>query len=246
MNMVQSINRAMKIISILISDENKPSWPITELAAATSLPLGTLHRIMATLITHGLVMQEPVTKHYRAGYAWIEIGLRLLDKLDFRHVARPVMERLAQEVEESIYLNIPEGLDSIPIEKVDSPLIIRIAENLGERIPMPIGAPNKAILAYSPKQEAERIVSQVLPPEEQQAFFDQLTRIKQAGFAVSYGERTEGTVAVAAPILSYHKTVLAALSINAPSFRVTEDRLSLLIDAVKKAAAEISAKIGSP
>ncbi len=242
--MIQSIDRAMKIINVLISDENKKDWPISELVDATSLPLSTLHRILETLISHGLVMQIPATKHYRAGYKWMEIGFRLHDTLDFRHLARPVMERLALDVEESIYLSIPDGDDSIPIEKVDSPLKIRIAEILGERIPMTVGAPNKAIMAHWKPAEVERIVKRQLPVDQQQAFINQIVAAKSAGYALSYGERTEGTIAIASPIIGYGNKVMAALSINAPSFRVPEERLPLLIEKVKEAALEVSMKLG--
>jgi IclR family acetate operon transcriptional repressor len=241
--MVQSIERTMKIIRVLISDE-KPAWPISELADATGLPISTLHRFLESMIHYGLVEQEPVTKHYKAGYTWMEIGFILHDKINFRHVARPIMEELASEVEESIFLSIPTGFDSIPIEKVESPLKIRIDENLGERIPLTIGAPNKAILSHWKTAEVMKVVTKQLPPSEQQLFLDQLDAVKEMGYAISYGEKTEGTVAVAAPVIGYGNQIVAALSINAPSFRVPEDRLSFLIEKVKQKAAAISAKIG--
>lgn len=241
--MVQSIERTMTIIRVLISDE-KPAWPISELAEATGLPISTLHRFLETMIRYGLVEQEPITKHYKPGYTWMEIGFTLHEKINLRHIARPIMEELASDVEESIFLNIPAGSDSIPIEKVESPLKIRIAENLGERIPLTIGAPGKVILAHLKQTEMMKVVTRQLPDSQQQAFINQLAMIKQSAYAISYGEKTEGTVAVAAPILGYGHQIVAALSINAPSFRVTEDRMMLLIEKVTQTATAISAKIG--
>lgn len=242
-NMVQSIDRTMTIIRVLISDE-KPAWPISELADATGLPLSTLHRFLESMIKFGLVEQEPVTKHYKAGYTWMEIGFALHDKINFRHVARPIMEELAQEVEESIFLNMPAGFDSIPIEKVESPLKLRIDENLGERIPLTIGAPNRVILAHWKQTDMLKVVAKQLPAAQHQAFLEQLAVAKDAGYAISYGEKTEGTVAVAAPIIGFGHQPVAALSINAPSFRVPEERLSTLVEKVKQAAALITTRIG--
>ena len=54
-----------------------------------------------------------------------------IEKVDYRSVAREVMKRLAYEVEESVYLNIPNGTHSIIIERMDSPLKIRVIDNLG-------------------------------------------------------------------------------------------------------------------
>ncbi|WP_289141019.1 IclR family transcriptional regulator [uncultured Brevibacillus sp.] len=241
--MVQSIERTMKIIRVLISDE-KPAWPISELVDATGLPISTLHRFLESMIHYGLVEQEPVTKHYKAGYTWMEIGFLLHEKLNLRAVARPYMEELAVEVEESIFLNIPAGGDSIPIEKVESPLKIRIDENLGERIPLTIGAPSKMILAYWKTPEMMKIVSAQLPTASHQTFIEQLAQARQNGYAISYAEKTEGTMAVAAPIIGYGNQLVGAISINAPSFRVPDERLSFFIEKVKQKAATISARIG--
>ncbi|QQE75306.1 IclR family transcriptional regulator [Brevibacillus composti] len=243
--MVQSIDRAMEIISVLVSDETKTDWSISELSQATSLPLSTLHRILGSLISHGLTSQDPVTKHYRIGHTWITIGMRLLDKIDFRYVAKPVMERLAREVEESICLNIPSGLEGLLIDKVESPLKLRVAEDLGDRIPLTVGAPNKAMLAFMPKMEVERIVEQLVPAEQRADFFKQLSAIKEKGYAISYSERTEGTTAIGAPVLGRNRKVVGALSINAVAFRITEDRMPTLIAKVREAAEEISLLIGN-
>ncbi|MEE6453103.1 IclR family transcriptional regulator [Gottfriedia acidiceleris] len=243
--MVQSIDRAMLIIDILNSDESKSNWQITELAEKTSLSLGTLHRLLNALIQHGLVVQIPETKHYKLGYKWMELGLRQLDKMDFRLVARPVMERLANHVEESIYLNIESGIDGIVIDKIDSPLKIRIAENLGIRIPLHIGAPNKTILAYMKEYEIQQILDQLnLSPNTISTLKQQLVEIRQNGYAISQSEKTEDTAAIAAPITGYNNKVLAALSVNVPGFRFTQERVPFLIDEVMKAAEEISRKIG--
>ncbi|MEH7453790.1 IclR family transcriptional regulator [Gottfriedia acidiceleris] len=243
--MVQSIDRAMLIIDILNSDESKSNWQITELAEKTSLSLGTLHRLLNSLIQHGLVVQIPETKHYKLGYKWMELGLRQLDKMDFRLVARPVMERLAKQVEESIYLNIESGIDGIVIDKIDSPLKIRIAENLGIRIPLHIGAPNKTILANMKENEIQQVLDQLnLSPNSISILKQQLVEIRQKGYAISQSEKTEDTAAIAAPITGYNNKVLAALSVNVPGFRFTQERIPFLIEEVMKAAEEISKKIG--
>jgi len=244
--MVQSINRAMYIINVLVSDDNKSGWSISQLAETTSLPLSTLHRILHTLKQQGLVIQSTETKQYQLGYKWMEMGLRLLDKMDFRAVARPIMERLAAEVEESIYLNMPNGTDAIVIEKVDSPLKLRIAENLGILIPLNIGAPNKTILAFMKDKEIVQIMNQLnVLLEKRQRLWNQLNEIRQNRYAISHGEKTEGTACIAAPIIGINDQILAAISINMPSLRFNEARRPILIEKVKEAAMEISMKLGN-
>ncbi|EMA6343625.1 IclR family transcriptional regulator [Bacillus cytotoxicus] len=243
---VQSIDRAISIIKLLYSENDKEHWAISDIADRTHLPVSTVHRILNSLMEHGLVTQIPETKHYTIGPMWMEVGLRQLEKVDYRSVAREVMKRLAYEVEESVYLNIPNGTHSIIIERIDSPLKIRVIDNLGEQIPLSIGAANKTILANMKTNEVEHIVDQLLSsiPEQKQRLFDQLTVIRREGYAVSYGEKTEGTASIAAPIIGFNHKVVGAISIGLISERINEERLAFLVDQVINAANEISIKIG--
>ena len=161
--MVQSIDRAISIIKLLNSTNEKEYWAISDIADGTHLPVSTVHRLLNSLMEHGLVTQITETKQYKIGPMWMEIGLRQLEKVDYRSVAREVMKRLASEVEESVYLNIPNGTHSIIIERIDSPLKIRVIDNLGEQIPLSIGAANKTMLANMKTNEMEHIVEYLLP-----------------------------------------------------------------------------------
>jgi DNA-binding IclR family transcriptional regulator len=245
MPMVQSIDRAMKIIQLLISDQQKIGWPISEIADHTELPLSTVHRLISSLVQYELVSQIPETKQYKTGNKWMEIGLGMLENLDFRVVARPFMEELSLEVEESIYLNIPNQTDSIIIERIDSPLKVRIIDNLGERIPLSIGAANKTILANMPKEKTLEILQTLkVHKTEQEKILDQLTHIAESGYAISYGEKTEGTASVASPIIGFQNQIMGALSIGILNYNITEERLTFLIDRVKNGAKQISKRLG--
>ncbi|KZE49359.1 ABC transporter permease [Brevibacillus parabrevis] len=244
--MVQSIDRAMSIILVLTSDESKTHWSISEIAEKTSLPISTVHRLISSLMKYGLIQQIPETKQYKLGITWMEIGLRILDKIDMRAVARTVMEQLAADVRESVYLNIPDGYDAIVLERVESSMTVRSIDNLGERIPLHIGAANKTILANMEPREAERTVMALIPdPRQQREFLKQLPAIRENGYAVSYGEKTEGTASIAAPIIGYNQRVVGALSIGVPTYRITEELLATLIDRATQSAKEISKRIGA-
>ncbi|WP_028775890.1 IclR family transcriptional regulator [Shimazuella kribbensis] len=243
--MVQSIDRAMKIIQLLISDQQKMCWPISEIADHTELPLSTVHRLLSSLVQYELVTQIPETKQYKIGNKWMEIGLGMLENLDFRVVARPFMEQLSLEVEESIYLNIPNQTDSIIIERIDSPLKVRIIDNLGERIPLSIGAANKTILANMPKEKTLEILQTLqVHKTEREKILDQLSQIAKSGYAISYGEKTEGTASVASPIIGFQNQIMGALSIGILNYNITEERITFLIDRVKNGAEQISKRLG--
>ncbi|MDG4658398.1 IclR family transcriptional regulator [Ectobacillus antri] len=237
--MVQSINRAMQIVATLHSNPQKKEWPLSELAEQLALPASTIHRLLQSLLKHGLVAQNSVTKHYSIGYKWMEIGLQALDAIDFRNVARPVLESLAAEAEENVYVNIVSGSDGMIIEKIESPLKIRVAEDLGLRMPLWVGAPNKVLLAHMPVQEQKNILG------EQRTLIEQLRVIREQGYAISVSEKTENTASVAAPVFDFTHRAIVAISVGVPGFRFTPERKPVLIELVKNAAKRISMLLGN-
>lgn len=243
--MIQSIERAMKIIYTLASDEKQGAWSITEISECTKLPLSTVYRLLDTLSNFDLVAQEPHTKQFKLGYTWMELGLKLFGNLDFRETARPTLEKLAQEVEETVYFNIPKGNESIIIDRIDSPRNVKIMDMIGERIPLHIGGPNKTILANMPKGKAENILQELLKTDEERAALQsQLQLTRDNGYAVSYGEKTEGTIAVGSPVIGFNQEVIGAVSVEFFEFNLTEDHMSFIIEKVKNAAHTISIKLG--
>ncbi|MFB5679195.1 IclR family transcriptional regulator [Paenibacillus terreus] len=243
--MIQSFDRAMQIIQLLTSDSKRSYWPISDISDRLGLPLSTTHRLIASLMKHELVSQTADTKHYTVGPRWMEIGLRQLEQVDLRTAARPIMERLAEEVKESVYLSIPSGLYAILIERIDSPSSLKVIDTLGVRIDMHIGAPNKTMLASMPPAEAEDILSVLIAdPAERSKLLNRLPEIREAGFCVSYSERTEGTASVAAPIIGFGQKVAGSLSIGVPKGEIPQDRLDYLSKMVISTAREISARMG--
>lgn len=243
--MVQSIDRAMQIVHLLTTKPKKDNWPISEIAEELDLPLSTTHRLISSLLQHELISQVRLTKNYTLGPKWMEIGLKQLESMDLRTLARPIMEQLSSEVKESIFLSVPNYLYSFGIDRVDSPLKVRIVENLGERIPMHIGAPNKVMLAYMEENKAINILSGLLKEEEsREKLIAQLPIIRANGFAESYAEMTEGTASFAAPIIGFGGEVVGALSIGTVIYETSEERASYLAERVKVYANLLTNKIG--
>ncbi|MGE7693448.1 IclR family transcriptional regulator [Lysinibacillus sp. NPDC094177] len=242
---MQLLERAMTIAKVLASDASENSLSISELSAKCNLPLSTLHRILKAMIKEGMIEQDDQTKQYRLGTIWMELGLQVYDTMDYISKIRPELERLAREVEESVYLSKPAGLDTIIIERIDSPANpIRIYDQLGIRIPMHIGAANKAILATMPVSQAREIIQQLIPHEEIAELEAQLEKIKLQGFAISHGERTAGTSSIAVSILNGFNEVVGAVSIGFVSFNVSTEHINTLTERLIETGKHVSMKLG--
>jgi IclR family transcriptional regulator, KDG regulon repressor len=242
---MQTIDRAMQVAAVLAGNETKKWYSITELSKECDLPVSTLHRLLQSMKKHGLIQQEPDLKHYSLGNKWLEYGLQLYDTFDFVSLIRPEMEKLMLVVEESIYFSKPIGLESLIVERIDcqqNP--IRINDQLGIRIPLNIGAANKAMLAHMPHDEMLKIVNSLVPDEEKEAFLKVLEETKFKGYGVSHGEKTKGTSSVAAPIFNQLNELIGAISIGYVDFNATEERQTFLSEKVVEYGLAISRKLG--
>ncbi|MGG1399182.1 IclR family transcriptional regulator [Bacillus salipaludis] len=242
---MQTIDRAMQVAAVLAGSETKKWFSITDLSKECELPVSTMHRILQSMKKHGLIQQDPDLKLYSLGNKWLEYGLQMYDTFDFVGQIRPEMEKLMLEVEESVYFSKPIGLESLIVERIDcqqNP--IRIYDQLGIRIPLNVGAANKAMLANMPKSEAAKIVDALVPKEEQEAFIGVLNEVRAKGFGESHGEKTPGTSSVAAPVFSQLNELMGAISIGYVSFNISEERQTFLKEKVVEYGIRISSKLG--
>jgi len=241
---MQSIDRAMNVASVLISKENGLS--ISDLSKECELPLSTLHRLLKAMIKQDMVHQDKETKLYSLGTIWMEYGLKTYDTMDYVAKIRPELIQLMNEVGESVYLSKPLGMEALIIERIDNDNNpIRIYDSLGLRIPMNIGAANKAMLAYMPLQKSQEILTALLKKEDIPAMKELFLKIKKQGYTVSHAERTEGTSSIAVPFLNRFGEVIGAISIGFINFNLTDDRLDFLIEKVVAAGIRIAKKMGS-
>ncbi|MDN7242323.1 IclR family transcriptional regulator [Planococcus sp. N028] len=242
---MQSIDRAMGVVKLLVSRSLEDGLSITELSNECGLPVSSMHRLLKSMSTHGMIQQDEKTKRYNLGNVWLEYGLKMYDTMDYISKIRPEIVRLMEETEESVYLSQPMGTESLITERIDNEKhAIRVFDQLGSRIPMNIGAANKSMLAFMPTGKAKKIITSLVPQQEQQAFWELLEDIKKQGYAISHSERTEGTSSVAAPILNLFGEVQGAVSVGVVSYNLTDERLKTLIDCVKETSQRISLKLG--
>lgn len=73
-----------------------------------------------------------------------------------------------------------------------------------------------------------------------------LAQVREHGYAVDRGELEPHLCCVAGPIFDRTGTVVASISVSGPDSRVDEASIPSMADAVRRAAWQISARLGAP
>jgi IclR family transcriptional regulator, KDG regulon repressor len=247
---VKSLVKALRILELL-AEGGQTTYTLTELSRGLRLHVSTVHRLLVNLVRQGFVDADPATGGYRLGFRILRMGLKILDQLDFRRVADPLLRQLNRQTEESVHLGILQGDRAISIEKFGSPQPMGLTAPLGGILPLHCSGVGKALLAFQPDDRAMAFVETVglqrYTPHtitSSSHLRKELAHIRQEGFSVDNEEAVEGLRCVAAPIFDHTGRAIAAFSVAGPTTRVTPARVPSLAKLVKETSRQISYRLG--
>jgi DNA-binding IclR family transcriptional regulator len=221
-----------------------------QVAGLTRLPVSTVHRFLANLVTAGFLTRDG-DGNYRLGIACFTIGQAAVGQLDIRRLSLPYLRELNQQTRETIHLTVRHGLSAVYVEKLDSPEPLRIHSRIGASVPLYCSAVGKVMLAYMPEDEQDRILPELslkrLTPNSVgnlQELKTELYRVHKNGYACDLEEHELHIRCVAAPIWDHTGGVQSSLSITAPTVRMPVTRLRQLAPLIQAAGLQISLELG--
>jgi DNA-binding IclR family transcriptional regulator len=218
---------------------------MTDVSRYLGVASSTAHRLLAMLQYRGFVRQDAATRSYLPGPQLDGLAYQLLRRLDVRTIARPVLERLNAELQETIHLGRLDGSDVHFIESIESTRALRVGGRLGKSMPAHCTSTGKVLLAQLPTDALlqlypdEKLVQ--LTPNSirtRTALLKALATIRAQGWAGSSEESEEGVGSLA---VALHAAGSARLAVNAsmPISRMTERTRRSVLAALIAAADEL-------
>jgi DNA-binding IclR family transcriptional regulator len=244
---VQSVDRAVTILEILARDGEAG---VTEVARELGVHKSTASRLLAALGQRELVTQDTARGKFRLGVGIVRLAGAAGRRLDVVQESRPVCQALAKEVGETVNLAILSGRDALYLDQVAGPAALSPHNWAGQRIPLHATSDGKALLAYLATAE---VTEHLVPPLERFTaqttisladFARLLAEVRRRGYATAVDELEIGLTAVAAPVRNAEGNVIASISASGPSFRIPADRIDGLAGSVRRAAADVSRRLG--
>lgn len=236
------LGKTMKILLAFTVEETLLGF--ADLHTRTGLPKGTLHRLIGDMV--GARLLERHDNRYRLSGLVFELGMRASLERTLLEVATPFLEDLYERTHETVHLGVREGWEVVYVAKMGGHRQAASPSRLGGRMPLHATAIGKALLAWSPEEERERVLAQRLPrcaPRTivaRNVLRRQLDEVVERGVAFEYEESAVGIACVAAPVLDENDTVLSAISVTGPVTRFQPARHA---SAVRGAATGIAATL---
>ena len=240
------LDKAMAILRVF--PRGDAGFGPREIAARTGLSLPTVYRLARALEEHGLLEKEG--ERFKLGLALLHLGSRAAGGIELRREVMPHLEWLSGRTGENAELHIRREETRVPVELVRSSQNLRPFVEIGEPLPLHLGAGGKVLLAWLPEEEQSSLAAASAARFGGTEAFDadaltkRLRKVRMEGWASSDGERSPGVAAIAAPVFGAGGEVEGALLLSAPSARLPAKQRRKFVPLVCEAAARASRDLG--
>jgi DNA-binding IclR family transcriptional regulator len=212
---VQVIARAATILRAL-EDENS-GLSLGQIAQRVNLARSTVQRIVSALETEKLVIAATPNGRVRLGPTILRLAASV--RSDFTAFARPFLERLSEELHETVDLSTVKKDHLVFIDQVIGSQRLRTVSAVGETFPLYCTANGKAYLAQLSDSAIEALIGRAYEtrtPKTLQRIDALLAELKIARRTGIAYDREEHTLGVCAVGVALHDPLGNAVAISVP------------------------------
>ncbi len=154
----QVVSRAASLLRIV---GRKPEGsPLVELVRESGLTRPTVHRLLSSLASEGLLDQDPVSGNWVLGPEILLMGSVASARFPLEEIARPSLRRLAEETGESAFFSIRRGAETVCLLREEGSFPVRsFVLHEGVRFPIGVASAGTAIMAFLPEAEQEELLA---------------------------------------------------------------------------------------
>src|SRR5580693_241209 len=246
---LSTVRNAARLLKVFRSRET--DLGVSELARRLGLGKSTVHRLLTTLASEGLIEQNPHTGGYRLGLMMFELGQAVRVHMDLHAAVGQVLGDLRAQTGESSQVGVLDGHEVVYVDRLESAHSLRLFTETGRRVPVHCTSSGKVLLAYLPEARRQVVLRSApftaLTPHtitDRSQFAAELDRVRRRGWAEAVNEREIGVASIASPVRDVSGEVIAAISIGVPLARCSVMALRRLAPVIVEAAEAASRRLG--
>ena len=218
---IQSAEIALTVLSAMAHTGG--AHAVSELGRQLGMPRAKVHRYLVSLERMGFVEQDPASARYRLGTQALQVGLSALSDVDFVREGSNLLPKLAERLNESVFLSIWTERGPVIVRWEDSGRPVAVNVRVGSVMPLLNSATGQACAAWMPEIQLVPLIDRELRgPGASQAARAGLTdwlncrarwqTVRQEGVARIGGTLVHGIDSVAVPVLDSQGKVVGAIT----------------------------------
>lgn len=222
---------------------------LADLTKRTGIAKTTAFRILETLKERQYVTLDSITERYLLDLKTLELGMKGLMNVNLVEVSIPYLKKLSADTSETCFLGVYHDGFVVYLYKSEGTLSIQTNAKLGARMPAYCTGIGKALLAFQPVAEIDKVLSTPLiqltgkTMTNRTQLFEHLMDIRLSGFSIDNEESEEGLSCVARPVFNYIGEVVGAISIAGPTHRI-QHKMQTMNETLGLVCTMISRRLG--
>ena len=248
MDTVQSLERGLRIIDAIVEAGADPmrrgrGVPLRVLAEELGVHKSSALRLVRTLVAAGYAAPA-VGSGYTLGPA-LRRDPSSIDSARLKRAARPFLEELVDRTGECAHVAAADNARALVLDDVETTQPLRVVPVSGRHVALHCTSAGKCLLAFGlaempaslPRRTPRTITSRT-------ALADHLAAIREAGYAFDDEENDIHTRCISAPVFGPGGAPIGCIGIDAPSVRLTADRIPAAAAHVVAVAWRLSEALG--
>lgn len=241
-----SVERVLAILEYMAKKRGEIG--VGEISSALGLPKSTTHRLLESLKARNFVEQVQISDKYEIGVKAIEVGMSGLK--NWIDIASVYVRQMSKELGETSFIAVYDNGHIVYVYKAEGWQSVITNAQLGTSKSIHSTGLGKAIVSNFDLAEVDKILSIKGMPKytentitDRQRFLEELSLVRELGYAQDDEEAENGLTCFAVPIYTYTGQVKAAISVAGPTERITKQKGNI-INTLQKSSENISRRLG--
>jgi DNA-binding IclR family transcriptional regulator len=242
---VPALDRALSILELL--SRSRAGLTLPELVEQSNLPRSSVHYLLVTLERRGYLQRNERTSRYLFGLNLVHLSNAAWNGLSLRQQAAPYLHHLMRRTQLTVHMAILNEHEAVLVGKLDPLDSAPKATWIGKRMDVNCTSLGKALIAYLPEPEIDRIIlAHGLPRHNENTIHspkklkEDLARVVRLGYALDDEEDELGLRCIGVPVLDGIGRAIAAVSIAGTSSEINESNFEFLVREAKVTASGIA------
>jgi DNA-binding IclR family transcriptional regulator len=231
MDTVQSLERGLRILDLLAEADADPmrrgrGVPLLVLADELGVHKSSALRLVRTLVASGYAASAAGGSGYVLGPTLRRDNSASINYARLKRAARPFLEDLVDRTGECAHVAVADNGRALVLDDVETSAPLRVVPVSGRHVALHCTSAGKALLAFGlvevphslPRRTPRTITTRA-------ALEEHLAAVRAAGYAYDDEENDAHTRCISAPVFGPGGAPVGCIGIDAPSVRLTPDRI---------------------
>lgn len=235
-----SSKRVLDVLEAII--QNPPAATAIQLSNSLDIPLPTVYRQLEMLAEEKFIAISPSGNHV-AGSRLRSLMLNSLNHEPQISLRRVVLEKLSNDLDETVSLSVPAGESLVYFDRFESHWPLQNNVKVGDRLPLNCSASGKLYLSTFERKDALETFKRIKTDRKasnlittQKEFSAELDKIRERGHAFDNEEWFDGMIGASVPIFNNNGTLCSCLSTHSLTSRKKMSELEAKMPILQAAA----------